>query len=104
MVFLWRLSNRKFPKVSRTLLSILADLNNAVVWVAFSRPLISESSNLIINSLVTVPSAPITIGIIVTFRFLSFSVLKQGLRTYLFFRFQNPQFDRFFFSLEFEWQ
>ena len=33
MVFHWSLSDSKFPQVSRTLLSILADLNNAVVWV-----------------------------------------------------------------------
>ena len=31
MVFEWNLSNSKFTQVSRTLLSILADLNNAIV-------------------------------------------------------------------------
>ena len=30
-------------KVSRTLLSILADLNNVVVWMVSTRPLISKS-------------------------------------------------------------
>ena len=32
MVFHWRLSDSKSPQVSRTLLSILAVFNNAVVW------------------------------------------------------------------------
>ena len=32
MVVHWSLSDIKFPQISRTLLSILADLNNAVVW------------------------------------------------------------------------
>ena len=32
MVFNWNLSDSKSPQVSRTLLSILADLNNTVVW------------------------------------------------------------------------
>ena len=32
MVSHWSLSDSKFPQVSRTLLSILTDLNNAVVW------------------------------------------------------------------------
>ena len=31
MVFHWSLSDRKWPQVSRILLSILTDLNNAVV-------------------------------------------------------------------------
>ena len=48
--------------VSRTLLSILADLNNAVVCMVSSHPLISKSSCPTISPLVTVPSAPITIG------------------------------------------
>ena len=33
MVFHWSLSNSKFPQVSGTLLSILAVLNDAVVWM-----------------------------------------------------------------------
>ena len=35
MVFHWSLSDNKSPQVSRTLLNILTDLNNAVVWVVF---------------------------------------------------------------------
>ena len=52
-----------------------------------TRPLISDSSSPCTNSLVTVPSAPITIGIAVIFMFHSFSVLMQGLCTYLSFHF-----------------
>ena len=69
MVFLWSLSDCKSPQVSRTLLSILADLNNSVVWTVSSRPVIYKSSGPCTNHLVTVPRAPITIGIIVTFMF-----------------------------------
>ena len=66
MVFLWSLSDSKSPQVSRTLLRILAVLNNVVVWMVSTRPLTSKSSSPFSNPLVTVPNAPITIGIIVT--------------------------------------
>ena len=72
MVFHWRLSESKFPQVSRTFLSILAVFNNAVVWMVSTRPPISKSYRPFNNPLVTVPKAPITIGIIVTFMFHSF--------------------------------
>ena len=72
MVFHWRVSDSKSPRVSRTLLSILAIFNNAVVWIVSTRPPTSKSSRPINNPLVTVPKAPITIGIIVTFMFHSF--------------------------------
>ena len=72
MVFHWSLSDSKFPQVSRTLLSILAILNNSVVWIVSTRPPTSKSSSPFNNPLVTVPNAPITIGIIVTFMFHSF--------------------------------
>ena len=72
MVFHCSLSDSKSPHVSRTFLSILANLNNAVVWMVSTRPLISKSSSSFINPLVTVPRAPITIGINVTFMFHSF--------------------------------
>ena len=65
MVFHWSLSDSKSPQVSRTLLSILAVLNNAVVWMVSTRPPTSKSSSLFNNPLVTVLNAPITIGIIV---------------------------------------
>ena len=72
MVFHWRLSDSKSPQVSRTLLSIVAVFSNAVVWMVFTRSPTSKSSRPFINPLVTVPKAPITIGIIVTFMFHSF--------------------------------
>ena len=56
----------KSPQVSRILLSILAVLNNAVVWIVSSRPPTSKSSSPFNNPLVTVLKAPLTIGIIVT--------------------------------------
>ena len=72
MVFHWSLSDSKSPQVSRTLLSILAVFNNAVVWMVSSRPPTSKSSSPFSNPLVTVPNEPITIGIIVTSMFHSF--------------------------------
>ena len=72
MVFHWSLSDNMSSQVSRTLLSILADLNNAVVWMVSTRALISSSSSPFTDSLVAVPSALITVGITVTFMFHSF--------------------------------
>ena len=72
MVFHWSLSDSKSPQVSRTLLSILAVLNNAVVWMVTTRPPTSKFSSPFCNPLVTAPKAPITIGIIVTCMFHSF--------------------------------
>ena len=69
MVFRLGMSNCKSPRVSWTLFSILAVLNNTVVWMVPTRPVISKSSSPFNNPLVTVPKAPITIGIIVTFIF-----------------------------------
>ena len=72
MVFHWSLGDSKFPQVSRILLSILAVLKRAVVWMVSTRPPTSRSSSPFSNPLVTVPNAPITIGIIVTCMFHSF--------------------------------
>ena len=72
MVFHWRLSDSKSSQVSRTLLSILDVFNNAVVWMVSTRSPTSKSSRSFNNPLVTVPKAPITIDIIVTFMFHSF--------------------------------
>ena len=53
-----------------------------------TRPRISKSSSPCTNLSVTIPRAPITIGITITYMLHSFfSVLKQGLDTYLTFRF-----------------
>ena len=72
MVFHWSLSDSKSPQVSWTHLSIQAVLNNVVVWMASTRPPTSKSSSPFSNLLITVPNAPITIGIIVTCMFHSF--------------------------------
>ena len=69
MVFHRSLSDSKSPQVSRTLFSILAVLNNVVVWMVSTRPPTSKSPSPFSNPLVTVPNAPITIGIIVTCMF-----------------------------------
>ena len=65
MIFHWSLSDSKSPQVSRILLSILADLHYAVVWMVFTCPLICKYSSPCINPLITVPRAPIAIGIII---------------------------------------
>ena len=72
MVFQWNLRDRKSPQVPRILLSILVVLNYVVVWMISILPPTSKSSSPFNNPLVTVPKAPITIGIIVTFMFHSF--------------------------------
>ena len=66
------LSDNRFPQVSKTILSILADLNNAVAWMVSIWPLISKSSSPFTNCLRIVPSVPITIDITVTFMFHNF--------------------------------
>ena len=76
MIFHWSLRDSKPPQVSRILHSILADLNNAVVWMVSTRPLISKSSSPFINPLMAVPSVPITIGINVIFMFHSFIIIS----------------------------
>ena len=89
MVFLWSLSDSRCPQVSRTLLSILADLNNAS-----SSPLIFKCSRLFTNPLGTVQSTTIIINFAVTFMFYSFFffcfyflVFQQGLGIYISFLF-----------------
>ena len=72
MVFHWSLSDRKSPQVSRSLLNILAILNNVLVWMASTRPPTSKSSSPFNNPLVTVPKAHIQIGIIFAFKSYSF--------------------------------
>ena len=72
MVFHWSLSDTKSLQVSRTFLCILAVLNNAVVWMVFTRPPNSKSSMPFNNPLVAVRKALITIGLIVTFMFHTF--------------------------------
>ena len=85
MVFHWSLSDSKSPQVSKTLLSILAFLNNAVVWMISTRPPTSNSSRPFNNPLVTVPKAPITISTIVTLMFHSFFNSQATSRNLFFF-------------------
>ena len=68
----------EWHQVSGTLLSILANLNNAVVWMVSTRPLISKFSSPCTNPLMTVQRAPITIGISNTFMVHIFSVPSKG--------------------------
>ena len=72
MVFHWSLNDSKSPQASGILLSILTDLNHAVVRTVFTRPVISKSSSPCTNPLVTLLNATITISIIVTFMLHSF--------------------------------
>ena len=67
MLFHWSLSDSRSPQVTRILISILADIIDSPTC-----PLISNSSSLCTNPLVTVLSALIAIGITVTFMFHSF--------------------------------
>ena len=83
MVLHWSLSDSKSHQVSRTLLSILAVLNNAVVWMVSTRPPTSKSSSPFSNPLVTVPNAPITIGIFVTCMFHSFFLFPSKVEIFI---------------------
>ena len=71
----------EWQQVSPTLLSILAVLNNAIIWMVSTRLTTSKSSSPFSNPLVTVSNTPITIGIIVTCMFHSFfsSLARSGL-------------------------
>ena len=93
MVFNWRLSDSKSPQVSRTLLSILFFLNDAVVWMGSTRPPTSKSSSPFNNPLVIVLKEPITIGITVTFMFHSFFKFSSKVQVliflFLFFQFYS---------------
>ena len=46
VIFHWSLSDNKSPQVSSILLSILADLNNAVVWMVSTHTPIRHSYSL----------------------------------------------------------
>ena len=62
----------KSPKISRTLLSVLVDLNSFLVWMIAARPPISNSSIAFTKPLGIVPKAPITIGITIILIFYTF--------------------------------
>ena len=71
LCFPWGLSDGK-SQIFRTL-SIMADLNDALVWIVSILPTISKCFNLLSNPLGTIPSALTTISITVTHRFFKFS-------------------------------
>ena len=82
MAFHLILGDSTFLQFSRTLLNILTVVNNAVIWMVATPPQTSKSSSHFNNPLVTVPKAPITIGIIVTCMFQSFFYSLQSQGTY----------------------
>ena len=69
MVFHWSLSDSKFSRVTKTLLSILTEINNGVVGMLLIHLQISNFSRSIFKLLETVPSALLTISITVTLMF-----------------------------------
>ena len=70
--FHWSQSDSKSPQLSRTLLSILTNLNSAVVWMVSILVQISCSSHFFLRFLKIVQRASTMIGITVTFIFNSF--------------------------------
>ena len=108
-IFYWSLRDSKSPQVSRTLLSILAVLSNALVRMVSPYSPTSKSFSPFNNPLVIVPKAPITIGTIVTFMFHSYFNSLARSRYVSFFSLsfsffcgqpwqQSPQFCKFSFS------
>ena len=61
MVFHWSFSDSKSPQVSRTLLSIVAVLSNAVIWIVSTCPPTSMSFRPFNNPVVIVAKTQITI-------------------------------------------
>ena len=90
MVFHRSLRDSKSPQVSRILLSILAVLSNADIWIVSNRPPTSKSSRPFNNPLVILPKAPITIGTIVTLMFPNF--FKNSLARSSYFSFFSHSF------------
>ena len=91
-------SDSKSSQASRTLLSISANLNNVVVWMVSTHPLIWKYSSPSTKPLVPVPSAPIAIGITIIFSksrrilYCSFSRTDSGLWIYHFVVWPNLNF------------
>ena len=106
--FHWNLNDSKSSYISRTLLSIQADLNLAVVWMVSILPLIFNCSNPLSKPWGTVPNAPTTINSLITFMFHSFCFFNS-LATSKFLFIFSPSFlsagstvdDKFSFSFLF---
>ena len=99
------LSESKFLQISRTLLSILANLNNSVVWMIFSFSLSSKYSRSFSQTLAIIPSTHIAIGNTVTFVFyyLFQSSINVCVLTCLFTFFYHFTALRFFFPANVSW-
>ena len=65
----WNVSDSESPHVSRTLLSILTDLNNAAVWMASTCPLLSKSSSPFTNPLGIISSVRTPPDVTISFVF-----------------------------------
>ena len=85
MVFHSSLCDSKSPQAYKTLLSILADLNDAVVWTVYGLLPISKSSSSFTNPFRIVTGDPIAVGTANTFMFYRiFSSLARSKYLYLF--------------------
>ena len=113
-VFHWNLSDSMSPQISRSLLSSLASLKIAVVFIVSVLTLISISPILFYRPLRTVPSALATIGITVNSHVLPFQLPgKTRVFIYLFAFFfchsmvcrnsKTKRDDKFFLSLINTW-
>ena len=88
-IFHWSLNDSKSPLVSRTLLSILANLNNIVVWMVSVLPMISNSFNLF--SCLCRPFQSYQLQLVVPHvPQLFFSLSKVGLFVFLLFSSRGP--------------
>ena len=77
--FHWYLNDSSFPKISRTLPSILPDLYSTIVWMILDILLIYISLNFFSRSLGTFLRVSTSIDITITFTFLNlFSFLKRS--------------------------
>ena len=106
IVFDWNLGDCTSPRIPRTLLSILANLNTVAVWRVSICPPIFNSSISLSKPLGTVLSAPITSSTTVIFRFHNFLSSLAGSLFFHFLSFilcgplgqQCPLYGKFSFS------
>ena len=85
MVSRWNQRDSNSLQVSKTPLSILAHLNNAVVWTVSTRLLIYKFASPCTKTLLTLPRALITTGMTVTFTFHAcFNSLERSGYSYFF--------------------